>query len=696
MNQSNDSRISRRAMLASLGATGAAVVAGGLLNPFGDGDGTVSASVYGHPEPCLPAVVVEDVAKFAFAPQGEETLYYLKSYHPASGPAVAAGAGMFRWNPTRPKADHNGGTVFSPTVPYGWADDGRDYLRGIGESSPSGTGCFERIEAARVSPEMFGAYGNCDPLTSGGNNDHFALQAAIHTGLAVELQSVYRNDAIELLFVHEGQHLYGHSSGTAYGGEPWQHKPLTGIVCTGIGQRYVKTRRMAPQTALDPNDAPISAALNIQAEGVRLSHLSISLYCDYTDSSPLNLGAEFDVGILNGCRIEMVLEDVKVIGYWRVAAVYIDVTRGNTTAEFTSPAGYLYPRGNVVSGADQISMNKVFCWGGRKGLAIFGAKMSTSGSYYDSVTDTILPVQGGRGGVGASDFHAFDCTFFSWDHHSKYRCADPLLPLNYQMEDIDAIPCCVAIDGRRGSTSQGRIRKLRFTNCRFATVEFARVAMDRCYEVMFDNCHNEPKSSNVVYSSTGATITSTYASQAELNYGPYAGKIPSGASIGTDQIAIIRSNVAPNVTHMPASITRTELATVSNGRTVLQSLEVQSITSAAPIGGGPASNLAGMFSISDDDVLVLDLPTNTFAGMAFLNSNLVGGPSAILAFRAASSNSFVTHMGGNTANLNLLQQTVLSGTTGPDGAINVSCTNGKFYIENRRGGSRSYKVHLFY
>jgi hypothetical protein len=696
MDSQQNEKISRRTMLASLGATGAAVVAGGMLHSL-NGETTVSASVYSDsgkgPKHCC--IRLFDVTQFATVHLDDDITYNLIGYHPGSGSSAPRGGGLFRWNPSRPKADHNGGTVFSPTVPYGWSDDGLGYLIGTGESAPSGTGCFERLDAVPVSPDMFGAYGNYDPLTNTGNNDHYALQAAIDTGLTVELRSVYRNHQKELLFVTQGQLMHGYSSGKAYGAEPWLHKPITGIVCTGEGQRYRKTRRLAPETALDPNDNPISTGINIQADAVHLRDFSLSLYCDFTDTSPSNRGADFDVGIMNGCRPEVVLTNLKVMGYWRIACIYVDVTRGATTAEFTSPDGVTYPSGDAIKCADQMSIYKVFCWGGVKGLAIFGAKMSASGTYYDAETNTVLSTHGGRGGGGASDFHAIDCTFFSYDHHGKRRFADPLSPLNYANENIDTIPCCVAIDGRRGSTSQGRLRKNRFTNCRFATVEFARVVMDRCYEIVFDNCHSEPKGSNVVYSSTGADITATYSDQSTLNYGPYAGKSPSGAWIGTDQIAIIRSNVAPNATHFPAAITRTEIATVSNGRTVLQSLEVQSITSAMPIGSGSSANV-GQFNINDDEVLVLDVPTNTFSGMMFINSNLSSGPSAVLAFRAASSNSFVTHMGGDTANLNLIHNTVLSGTTGSDGSINISTTNGKIYMENRRGSTRSYKIHLFY
>jgi hypothetical protein len=212
---------------------------------------------------------------------------------------------------------------------------------------------------------------------------------------------------------------------------------------------------------------------------------------------------------------------------------------------------------------------------------------------------------------------------------------------------------------------------------------------------MFDNCQNEPRSSNIVYSSSGVDITSSYSSQSTHNYGPYCGKIPSGSAIGTDQVAIIRSNVAPSTAHFPAAITRTEIATVSNGRTVLQALDVQSITSASPIPGS-SSNSYGTFTINDDDVLVIDIPTNTFSGMMFLNSNIAAGPSAIIAFRAASSNNFVNLMAGDTNNLNLIANTALTGTTGPDSGVNISTTNGKMYIENRMGSARVYKVHLFF
>lgn len=66
----------------------------------------------------------------------------LSSYHPLG----TSGGGDFIWSPSTPKSQHDGGTIFSPTVPWdGSQATLSDYLDGDGESDPSGSGCWLRI-----------------------------------------------------------------------------------------------------------------------------------------------------------------------------------------------------------------------------------------------------------------------------------------------------------------------------------------------------------------------------------------------------------------------------------------------------------------------------------------------------------------------------------------------------------------------
>ena len=57
-----------------------------------------------------------------------------------------SGGGLFYWSPSASKSEHNGITVFSPTVPFdGTYSTLSDFLSGVGESSPGGNGCWVRF-----------------------------------------------------------------------------------------------------------------------------------------------------------------------------------------------------------------------------------------------------------------------------------------------------------------------------------------------------------------------------------------------------------------------------------------------------------------------------------------------------------------------------------------------------------------------
>jgi len=94
----------------------------------------------------------------------------------ASGGAVMtspSGGGMFVYEPSRPKSDHNGGTVISPTVPPLSAQtDISNFLGGAGETDPSGNGCFVRLGVSVADPVIFGAD------DTGNSPSHVSWQAA--------------------------------------------------------------------------------------------------------------------------------------------------------------------------------------------------------------------------------------------------------------------------------------------------------------------------------------------------------------------------------------------------------------------------------------------------------------------------------------------------------------------------------------
>lgn len=105
--------------------------------------------------------------------------FEVRGYHAGTD----IGGGSFYWDAERPKSDHNGGTIISPTVPWDGAREGlAGFLSGAGETEPDGLGCWVRASTRRIAPEQFGA------LSDAEFNDSAALKAAVDSlGLSAEL-----------------------------------------------------------------------------------------------------------------------------------------------------------------------------------------------------------------------------------------------------------------------------------------------------------------------------------------------------------------------------------------------------------------------------------------------------------------------------------------------------------------------------
>lgn len=106
-------------------------------------------------------VSIESVFALLSAAQISSQVLLVKGYLPGR----IDGGGVFRWNSGRLKSAHDGGKVISPTVPW----DGTTgvplaaFLSGTGETSPGGSGCWERLGAAgRADPLWYGALGDYD------------------------------------------------------------------------------------------------------------------------------------------------------------------------------------------------------------------------------------------------------------------------------------------------------------------------------------------------------------------------------------------------------------------------------------------------------------------------------------------------------------------------------------------------------
>jgi len=263
--------------------------------------------------------------------------------------------------------------------------------------------------------------------------------------------------------------------------------------------RIRRTRRMAPETALDPDDASISVMLDNQGDGAQFSGFALVADVDLTNTSRTNMGADVDVGFFNGCRTA-VKSDIATLGYFRVTSEYWDVTGSPVVGRMIGPDGLPYPT-YKVSGCDQCFTNPQ-SYGGRSGVGILGAVWGT-GTYYDFVNETTYGAWGSRGGSGHSDFMFGDqWVIYGPEHHSGFRLYDPTM--NVSTEDTDAIPATIKIDTRRGSDSQGRGRRVKIGNGRIRTNEAARIWLDRAAEVTLGNIHTEP--SGGVWKDTSGTV----------------------------------------------------------------------------------------------------------------------------------------------------------------------------------------------
>ncbi len=97
------------------------------------------------------------------------------AYHGFSNSELLGG-GVFRFSSSLAKSNHDGGTCISPTVPFTWDDDGEAFLSGAGETFPSGSGCWVRVDTITINPLIFGAKGD-------GSEDFYPVEASLNAYL---------------------------------------------------------------------------------------------------------------------------------------------------------------------------------------------------------------------------------------------------------------------------------------------------------------------------------------------------------------------------------------------------------------------------------------------------------------------------------------------------------------------------------
>lgn len=292
----------------------------------------------------------------------------------------------------------------------------------------------------------------------------------------------------------------------------WRHG--TTIRFTGTGNRRVRTRVLFRGSAADPQDATMSAGLNIQADGVQLEN-----FCVFNDITPpvsgpagelsdsiSNFGADWDIGIFIGSRQNVHLTDVAVIGYHRKANIWGDATQCERTQRFLSERGFVYPQGVTESGADGTLLERVYTSGGLWGVNVQSAKPKVGATtygdpYYDqflgaTVTDT-------RGLWGWSDFAIKNSQIFGANHHTRTRLVD-MKAVPDAKADWD-VGGAFSIDGLAVNDNNA-IHGHRYENTRFQSYAPFCVRIDRSARDNFMGCMIESPQPYVKARATGIAI----------------------------------------------------------------------------------------------------------------------------------------------------------------------------------------------
>lgn len=208
--------LTRRKLLASMGI-GAVGLVGSAAGVYGasigkvrnysatDGEeGSVSDAVYGGTG-CSNVIAIPDIASlFGLIGTANKSQLLILGYHPST----SVGGGHFFWNMEIQRDQHDGGRYFSPTVP--WTTNVFAYLSGVGETSGTSYGVWERLEFAACSLYDWGG------LFEGDCGD------AMNAALASDLETITVPDRVTL-----GQHTFDCGKKIIKGG--------FGVRLTGVG-----------------------------------------------------------------------------------------------------------------------------------------------------------------------------------------------------------------------------------------------------------------------------------------------------------------------------------------------------------------------------------------------------------------------------------------------------------------------------
>jgi hypothetical protein len=370
-----------------------------------------------------------------------------------------------------------------------------------------------------VTPEDYGAVGDANYLTGEGTDNTQALRDCLATGrtLIIRADRLYRKTG-ELEIVHTGQVIklagagaYGYGTNTAFLPEL---DARGGILDTAAIPKRIRTRRLHRADASDPQDAPLSASVNIQAAAAKWA-VPLYKWCDYSDGSPTNEGPEIDVAIFNGCRTAIVVEP-HVFGYYGIGICH-DVTQDFGLPRFPDLNGNEYPNELKSSNIDHWAVIGGIIRGSRRAIVVLGAKPAAGEDdygpqYYDAVAGELE--DDSRGSSGASNGLIHRVEAYSTEHHSRRRRLDPTLDggvltqAGSEAEPEDA-PCVLQIDGLAGN-AEAALWNITVSDCRIATGEIFRVRLGRASRIRIRDTHIEGRNGSILTTTGAAVDTNDY------------------------------------------------------------------------------------------------------------------------------------------------------------------------------------------
>jgi hypothetical protein len=546
-------------------------------------------------------------------------------------------------------------------------------------------------ERSRDTYCILDAPGSPDPT---GNNDSTAgLLAMFAEGVRMEITKGDFVTEQPLLIKTPGITLFGHGGGYGYSNFPNALKDYVGhsrIIAAGdAAAKRVMTRRVMRATSGAANDAAMSAVIDVQADGVQVNDLTIWLDCDYTDASPTNLGANWDNGVFVGTRPGFQARNLQVLGYFRRAGIYFDVSDANGYPALLDYNGNPLDPTNPsdFNGGDGTHLWNPYVRGARIGLAVLGGLNDSDANYYAFGEATSSGDF--RGGSGFSDFNVFGGRLYGPDHHSGQRRADPVnVPLDNAglLAETDAtIAAALMIDGRcgnGGSTTHGIgcLRGMNFFNTRVASMEKMRAYIRRADEVSFigrswsDTPLASPKNTAGVTVSSQDYVNSTYGHftthptlTGTLKLDAATGGVAQTWVTNRDRLVVSNASGHQQVTNLTIRKSSNSIELGDAVRIIL----ADDVATSFPIPGGNQSCVVAIMTANGTDATA---PRGTF---------LVRSGAAPVALSMAS-----------TANITFTTG-ALANAGGTDGNVTISThTDGKLYISNRSGASRTIAVQF--